>query len=757
MKFLITIALGLLTLLCLNSCSGTRRLAEDEVLYTGTRRVKMKRLEYKGERWKSNQWADKKLEAWLAAYIAPNGALFGMPHFRFLSVRLFFFNLFYTQKEKGFSHWMMNNFGEPPITIASVNSELRVKKMESDLFNRGHFGVKGSYEVIYKNKKKKKARIRYELVIPKAYTYRNFELVLDSTQLHLRPLFNTYLTSSLLHSGEDFRTADIDEEKRRLWRHLQNQGYFHFKQDYLLILADTTVGDKQVDLQYRVATDVPSRELQPVTIIQKIVRIDSLPGGRRPPEKLFRDKVLNKVVVVDEGQKYSLDNTRRSMRNLASLGMFAEQSLRYEFDEGDSSLATLALDLQPAYEVGVSLNGDLALKNTGFFGPALGVSLNHKNLMGGAENLTLSANGYLDFPIGIFKERVSVSSGYSINATLSTPALNTPFRFIRERAVALPRRSISLSFEQNNRVDYFRIANWKVGYALSWMSGPKVSHSLGILNINYSHLLSTTPEFDSLLNESDQVRLSFQNQLIFGPSYTFIYDNTLNPLKRLSQYYRGNVEFSGNILNGLYGLVGEEESGNRKLLGVQFSQYVRVSSDFRMYYKLRGRGNMLAFRNIIELGRAYGNSTVMPFIKQFYVGGANSMRPLPARAIGPGRYLELESSVINQVGDIRLEVNLEYRFPLFYQLYGAIWADAGNVWLFNEDPDRPLTQIRPGKIIEDSYLTAGLGLRLDLDFLVARVDYGAVLYMPPFVDGFKWIWQNKLPLYGPILGIGYPF
>lgn len=756
MKFLITIVLGLITLLGLYSCSGTRRLAEDEVLYTGTRMVQMKRLKYKEESWKSNQWADKKLEAWLAIYVSPNGALFGMPHFRFLSVRLFFYNLFYTQKEKGFSRWMMNNFGEPPITITSINPELRVKKMESDLFNRGHFGVQGSYEIIYKNKKKKKARIRYTLEIPKAYTYRNFELVLDSTQRHLRPIFNSYL-SSMLMPGKDFNTANIAEEKRKLWRHLQNQGYYHFKQDYLLILADTTVGNKQVDIQYRVAAEVPSRELQPVTVIQKIVHIDSLVGSSKPPEQLIRDKVLNKVVVVDEGQKYSLENTQRSMRNLASLGMFAEQSLRYEFDKADSSLAIASLTLRPTYEVGLSLNGDLALKNTGFFGPALGVSLNHKNLMGGAENLTLSANGYLDFPFGIFKERVSVSSGYSINAVLSTPALNTPFRFIRDRAITLPRRSISFSFEQNNRVDYFQIANWKVGYALSWMSSPKVSHSLGLLNINYSHLLSTTPEFDSLLNESDQVRQSFQNQLIFGPSYTFIYDNTLNPRKRLTQFYRGTVEFSGNILNGLYGLVGEQESGNRKLLGVQFSQYLRLSSDFRMYYKLRGRGNMLAFRNIIELGRAYGNSTVMPFIKQFYVGGANSMRPLPARAIGPGRYLELESSVINQVGDIRLEVNLEYRFPLFYKLYGAIWADAGNVWLFDEDPDRPLTQIRPGKIIEDSYLTAGLGFRLDLDFLVARFDYGAVLHMPPFSDGFKWIWQNKLPLYGPIIGIGYPF
>jgi len=751
--FILTI--HIIIILCLASCSGTRRLAEGEVLYKGTRKVRMHKVEQPGQEWKMNKLADKELEAWLAVNVAPNGAWFGLPFFRLLSVRLFFYNLFYTEKEKGFSHWMMNNFGEPPVTIRTVNPELRVKKIENDLFNQGHFGVEGHYDLRY-NKKKTKALIRYYLEIPEAYTYRNFALVLDSTQQELKTAFNKYLAHSLLKSGEDFNTNIIANERGLLWEHLQNEGYYHILEDDLLILADTTVGRKQVDIQYRIDENVSKSKLQKVFIVGKEVAIDTSKHTGNTSE-IIKERLLDKAIPISEGSSYSLENTRKSMRNLASLGVFSGLSVNYEISEYDSSRAVAKVNLQTLDEVTLSLNGDAALKSSGFVGPSVGVNATHRNLLGGAENLTLGLSGYLDFPMGVYKERVSTSSGFAISGTLSEPIVSTPLKFIERSAIVLPRRQVSLRFELNNRADYFKIADWKGSYALSWKSSPKISHTLGILNVNYSHLISTTPAFDTLAENSEQVRKSFQNQLIFGPFYSFTHDNSWNTKKRLTHFYKAEVELSGNVLNAMHSIGGGSENGDRKFLGVQYSQYARITSELRLYLKLGQRGNLLAFRNLIGIERAYGNSEYMPFIKQFYVGGSNSLRPLTARTAGPGQYIELDAAVVNQVGDIKFETNLEYRFNLFYKLKGAIWSDAGNIWLWEDDPDRPFTGIRWGEVIPEMYLTSGVGIRLDFDYFVARFDFGAILYAPFFIEGYRWLWQHELPLWGPVIGIGYPF
>jgi outer membrane protein assembly factor BamA len=147
----------------------------------------------------------------------------------------------------------------------------------------------------------------------------------------------------------------------------------------------------------------------------------------------------------------------------------------------------------------------------------------------------------------------------------------------------------------------------------------------------------------------------------------------------------------------------------------------------------------------------------MPYIKQFFIGGTNSLRPITARTVGPGRYVELGRAAGNQVGDLKFEWNLEYRFRLFWRLNGALWSDAGNIWLLKEDPNRPNSGVRWDSVFEDSYLTAGVGLRLNVNFLTVRFDYGAVVYVPVLPDGQKWLWQNKQPFWYPVIGFGYPF
>jgi outer membrane protein assembly factor BamA len=296
---------------------------------------------------------------------------------------------------------------------------------------------------------------------------------------------------------------------------------------------------------------------------------------------------------------------------------------------------------------------------------------------------------------------------------------------------------------------------WKGSHSLIWYTSPKVSHELKLININYSKLLETTPDFDSVYAESAYLRNSIKDQLIIGASYGFTYNNTAVANQRFRSYFHGELETSGNLLNSIYLLAGKKGT-NKEFLSVDFSQYIRFVTDTRLYLNT-GRRGQLVYRNLLGIEKAYGNSTIMPYVKQLYIGGSNSLRPLAARTIGPGRYLELDAEAINQVGDLKFENNFEYRFRIAYILYGAVWGDLGNIWLWKEDTERPQTNIRFNKIFQDSYFTSGAGLRLDLKYVVVRADYGAVLYAPIFSPGYKWIWQNKLPLHGLIFAIGYPF
>ena len=362
----------------------------------------------------------------------------------------------------------------------------------------------------------------------------------------------------------------------------------------------------------------------------------------------------------------------------------------------------------------------------------------------------------MDFPYGIFRERVSRSSGFAATVSLSTPMLRTPLPIAR-RSVGIPRRVITTSVELNSRKDFFKIIEWKTSYGLNWHRNNRISHTINLVNLTYASLLSTSGEFQDLVDQSALIGRSYQSQFILGPSYTFTFNNTLNQTKRFRTYYRADVETAGNLLEGVYRLTGKEGE-NKEFLGVPFSQYVRLYSDFRAYFQVGNRNTtMLAFRNVVGWGAAYGNSRSVPYTRQFFIGGSNSLRPITARVVGPGRYLEFDEAAYNQVGDIKIENNLEFRFKIWYIFHGAVWSDLGNIWLMNEDPDRPGSGIRWNKLLQDSYFTTGAGLRVDLGFLVVRADYGFILYLPSLPDGYKWLWQNKAPFRGLVFGVGYPF
>ncbi len=764
-KYIITFAL---TILIVSSCSTTKHLPEDEVLYLGTRSLQLRAAPDGEEKMKVKEKPNLSQSIFNTLWLKPNGALLGMPFIRGFPWRLYFYNLFYTEEDSTFNRWMMDNFGEPPITLSEANPEARVEYMENYLFNRGFFGVSGDYSIQYKkNSDGRKAWVRYKFIIPDVYRYRNINTRLDPGQPELQEEVGEYMEQSLVKPGNPFNLDEIATEKQHLWEHLQNKGYYYLEKNHIVILADTTAGDHQVDLEYRILPDNPAKTFRKVYFDKSEVLINSVSlvpsdSGKTSVGKdlKIRNLLMEKSINIEEDSLYSLDKAKATVRDLTSLGVFSEPLINYRIHPEDSLKIDPLLEMQTQNLFSIGANVNVTMKNSGYIGPNFGLSATRKNLFGGAENLTVMLDAYTDFPFGALSSRTSRSSGVKTRAILRTPVLKSPLSNFRH-AIGLPERSISVGLDFNNRTIYFTMAQFTGSYGIQWRRSAYVTHKFNLANLSYSILLDSTSLFNDLLSQSSLLRNSYKDRFILGPSYTFTYNNTQDKFRKFRIYFEGEAEISGNLLNAGYRLSGNTRTGQR-FLGVEFSQFARFQTDFRFYYRLGEKNTYLVFRNLLGAGLAYGNSLSMPYTKQFFIGGSNSLRPIAARVIGPGTYLEFDRTAYNQMGDLKFETNLELRFKIWYIFHGAFWADYGNIWLIEEDPQRPGTGIDWKNFYKQSYLTAGTGLRIDLDFLVLRADFGGLMYIPSLPDGYNWLFElpkdfRKLDLFNLVFGIGYPF
>lgn len=742
---------GMMVLL-MCSCSGTKHLKQGEVLYVGSRMIVKK----KPGDFKVNQQGRKLAAAYLTVWDLPNGS-FGVPFFRFVPSRLLLYNAFYTTKEKGLKHWIMVNFGEEPVLLQDIEPDKKVLKIIEKYEDFGHFGTKGEYFISY-NRKKTKAYVHYRIEIPEAFRYRKIEYGVDSAQKHLLGSINEYRKKSNLHSGKEFDMDSLKLEKFGLWNQLRRDGYFYIQESDIEIEGDTTVGHKQVDIRISLRKELSATQLSKVYINTVGVQMDSV--VQVPNESKFfnyragrfRKSFLDSIVTLRPGHLYRRQERLRIVEQLNSLGVFSSAYLYYTPAPADSSKLDVMVVLNPQKSSNLSANINGNYKTTGYLGPSLQIDFNQINLFGRAENLSLEFNGYYDVPFGVFKERISKSSGFSLRSVLRAPTLN---RLLRSNKVSnLPFNFISSSIEYNNRRLYFKMIALSAAYGFNWNTSAYNQHVLKILNVTYSDVYETTNRFNELVANNVRLRNSLIKQLILGVSYNYILDHRRKGVFGEGYFFQGGLELAGNGLRAVQKVA--EAVNVNGAINFPFSQFAQLNYDFRWFKRLGDR-SMIAFRHLGGFGIPYGNSSVMPYIRQYFIGGTNSLRPIAARAVGPGRYLEFNAGEINQVGDVKLEANLEYRVRLGIRLYGAIWADAGNIWLLNEDPERPGSGIRWNKIFEDSYLTSGIGLRLDLNYIVLRADYGALVYLPVLDKGYRWLFQNKLPLAGYLIGFGFPF
>lgn len=720
--------------------------------------------------------------------IAPNNSFFGSPSLRFpLPVGLWVYNR-YVGSNSRFGRWMFNTFAADPKFITSVNPRMRAQVAQNVLHNYGYFGGQVLYDV-QPQQNPRKAKVAYSILPGRLYRYDNIEYqrfspVADSLIRHS-------MSKSELKQGNPFTTLSLDAERNRLCTLFRNNGFYFCQPNYFTYRADTLIRQGWVQLQVRPSQDLPEVAGRRFFLRNTYIYLTDVDGdpeffndsiGRRSVRMFFENKhpertyssrkkpsplkfgVLRRLLFYETGDLYRQRLQDFVQEKISSLGIFSRFTTDYVLADSsatcDSLDVIMRLTIDKPYDAEFKANA--STKSNGYLGPGLSFSMTKRNAFRGAEALGLQLYGSYEWLTGANQHgNASVLNSYEYGATLS---LDYPYirlfglgrKFLRH---SLSTTSFKVDAKWLNRASYFGRVSFGARVDYTLQRKPTVRHELTLLRLDYDLQLHSTPAFDSIAAANQALYVSMRDQ--FVPSMQYTYIRTSPRTARNPRSLTVSVKEAGNLTSGIYAAFGNDFSQRDKnLFGVPFAQYLKATVEFTDRVKLGSTKTYLAGRVMAGAVLSYGNATIAPYSDLFSIGGANSIRAFTMRSIGPGSYNPSNSgfSYIDQMGDLKFEANLEYRFPVISSLYGAVFLDAGNVWLMKNNEDHPGGAFRIGNLGRELALGTGLGLRYDLDFIVVRFDVGVGLHAP--YDTGKSGYYN-MPKFGKSLGyhlaIGYPF
>ncbi|MCR2031628.1 translocation and assembly module lipoprotein TamL [Alistipes timonensis] len=752
----------------LAACSTTRRLGADEVLYTGVKKIRIE----PDSGVVLSATAESAVKEPLS--VAPNNPLYS-PYLRTpLPIGLWAWNYFYTPKEKGFKYWFYKRLAKQPVLISKVQPELRTRVAEQVLENYGYFGSRASDSLLYR-KHGRKAKVNYTLRIAPPFRYA--EISYPAVEGGLKPLVDSMHATSLLRTGAQYNLDTLTLERQRIARLLRNRGYYYFRPEYLEYLADTTISPQRVAVRLNLKPNIPAVALKPYRVGDITVRLTNIRPGPTDTLRLrnatviaqqpmkIRPKILARALALEPGQLFTVDAQSRTQTSLNKLGIFRSVNLSVTPLDSLRGADTLdvTLEAQFDYPLEAALETDVTTKSNSFIGPGITFKLSNNNLFRGGEVLALKLNGSYEWQTGNRNSggRSSRLNSYELglNANLNIPRLLLPESMTR-RLRYPGSTSFQLGVDLMNRPSFFRLIAFSGSAGYNFQTSPYSRHGLTVFKLTYNKLLHTTESFDRTMDENPAIAMSFRNQFVPSIGYTYTFDKTYGATGNRRLYWQNSVTSAGNLLSGILRAFGERQPQN--LFGNRFSQFAKEVSELKFYHRLGRRNNWLATRLLVGVGYAYGNSEVMPYSEQFYIGGANSLRAFTVRSLGPGSYRpprDDRNGYLDQTGDFKLEANVEYRFGLLGKLGGAVFLDAGNIWLLKNDPKRPGAELKWKGFLNEIALGTGFGLRYDISVLVIRADLGIGLHTPypnPDKKGYYNISSFKDGL-GFHLAIGYPF
>ncbi len=644
----------------------------------------------------------------------------------------------------------VKKLGTAPVVFDSAAIRPSVKKMLSHMDYLGYYNSSIATEVSTKGKL---ATVTYLVHPGKTFKIRDLNYVITD------PVINGIITSAsadaLIRKGDILSSKRLEEESERMAKLLRDNGYFKMTKNFFFYYADTTdTGSRygSADLTVKL-NDYTINENESMAREHRRYHFGEV-TVHKPEGVRVTDKMINGLKQIHPGDMYSEEVVNSTYSRLASIPLFNTVNIGLSQSPSDSSAVDCDIILTKSKLQSVKFDLSGSFNSTGLFGITPAVTYSHKNIFHGGEVLSLGFRGNFQFKIG---DRNTRANEYAVSASLQIPRfmLLSASRF----KTSVPRTEIALAFNYQNRPEYTRnIVSTSYGY--TWSSKDRFFFNVYPVKLNAVKIYNMDEEFYRKLKDPYLIN-AYQDHLDFGAEGTFLYttDATINP-KNTYFYTRTTVNTSGNVLCIFNSLMPLNDKGAHKFFGVPYSQYARIEASAVQTIALGAGGRLaLAGRLLAGYGFAYGNSTSLPFEKFFYGGGAYSLRGWRARSVGPGAApLDESFSIANQTGDMRLEANLEFRFPIVWKLDGGLFADAGNVWNIDrgDDTRNPASLFHFNTFLRTCAFNWGVGLRLDFNILLIRLDWGMQLYNPTkqaWCPPSSWVRDG----YALHFAIGYPF
>ena len=729
----------------------------------------------------------------------PNFKAFGL-----IKWQLYLYN-WSGKNDKSWVNKQLRRMGEAPVVLDTMLVEQSADELERFLVNKGyiHADVTTRIDTL----RHKKAVVTYMLHPNTPYRIRNYQTaisdpVIDSIA-HIPPKKRNWLSNmfkpsnedyvSLVKEGNPFDRDLLDLERSRVTKLVRREGYYAFNKDHLAYMADSAFNQNAVDLEMylkpyrRLKEDGSVKEeahrpyyINKVTVVADCDPLkselensmslrDTMKAGDiyvvYANRRFIRPSALARSVYLAPGKQYDESNVEQTYSSFARLRALKNINIRFrEFEENDSLKLDCSILAAPTklQGFGVELEGTHSAGDLGF---ASSVNYQHRNLFRRSETFSFKVRGAYE---ALGSSKSSIDGNYwefGAETGLMFPRFVFPFvsESFKRRMKATTEFKIGYSFQ--TRPEYQRTI-LSGGWSYIWQDrlNTQSRHVFKLVDIDYVHLPKIDKAFADSLPESTR-QYNFTDQFVLGIGYTYTFNNYVPQNKnRNTHSLRVSVEMAGNLLYGFSKVLGahKNDKGSYSLFGIPYAQFTKVDVDFSKNIALDAK-NRVAYRIGVGVGYPYGNMTKLPFERSYFSGGANSVRGWSVRSLGPGSMgLEYARSFADQVGDIRLDMNLEYRTKLFWKFEMAAYVDAGNIWTFHEDASHPKANFDFSRFYKEIAFSYGLGLRADFNFFVLRFDTGMKAYDPQQRGGKKWAIKN--PNFNSRTGnfawhfaVGYPF
>lgn len=673
---------------------------------------------------------------------------------------------------KWFNRFLNFTLGEEPVVFDSSAAIRSAKMMDDYLFNKGYFNAEVDFETEIENKK---ARITYE-VLPKSLTWINeVNYELEDNRIDRLVLFRK--EKSALQPGQPYDVNNLLDERQRITNTLRDHGYWNFNKQYVYFEIDTLktrdslavfvkIQDPEDDSTHHIYT------INKVYMYPDYQREDTASYGTGDTvqrenisiiskDLKYRPEALICANFFHHGNLYSREDHELTLNRLSDLGVFRFVNITFEeIRDTTPYQLNVIIRLIPAEKQDIAVNAELNTGSDYLIGGDLGFSYQNKNLFRYTDLFVFN------FDAGVEADSLRANTlELNADASIYFPKFIIPFTDFGCLSRAYnPKTRFTVGYNYFQRIEYFTLNSFSFTYAFEWNQFTRQRHQFSPLSINVVRRSNESPSFQELLNNNPLLRESFSNQVILSSIYSFTYNT--QTANNFEDYYRfrtnADVTLPSYILFGAQSMLQGSEEAPFELFGQNYSTYIKPDVEFIRHNKLN-RTSALVGRAFAGIGYAVGNTEVMPYIKQYNVGGPNSIRAFRIRSIGPGAYSPAEGEstaldFIDQVGDIKLEGNLEYRFDITGIFEGAVFLDAGNVWLLRNDPNKPEGKFEFNDFYREMALGTGVGLRLDFNFFILRFDFGYPLRDPRLLAENNG-WVNGFD-FGNInfnLAIGYPF